>query len=89
MDDGISINIATTALTALGSGGLGALLMHIFGKRPAGKICTDCPEHQRLEERVLELEKNDAKQTALLQSIDERLKTLNTFFMEYLGKVYK
>lgn len=88
MDDGISINIATTALTALGSGGLGALLMHIFGGRKASnKICTDCPEHQRLEERVLELEKNDAKQTALLQSIDERLKTLNTFFMEYIGKM--
>lgn len=81
MDDGVSINVATSAITAIGGGGLGALLMRWFGGGGA--------RTKELEARVVELEKNDARQTTLLQSIDERLKTLNTFFMEYLGKVNK
>ena len=87
MDDGISINVATSVIKVLFGGGVGAALMHWFGgRRRAGKVCEDCPEHQRLAERVNELEKNDAKQTALLESIDRRLETLTKIFMEHNGR---
>lgn len=73
MDDGVSINVATSAITAIGGGGLGALLMRWFGGGARTK---------ELEARVVELEKNDARQTALLESIDRRLETLTKIFME-------
>lgn len=74
MDDGVSINVATSAITAIGGGGLGALLMRWFGGGAA--------RTKELEARVVELEKNDARQTALLESIDRRLETLTKIFME-------
>lgn len=74
MDDGVSINVATNAITAIGGGGLGALLMRWF--------CGSGQRAKELEARVVELEKNDARQTALLESIDRRLETLTKIFMD-------
>ena len=53
MDDGVSINVATNAITAIGGGGLGALLMRWF--------CGSGQRAKELEARVVELEKNDAR----------------------------
>lgn len=83
MDDGISINVASTAITALGSGGVGALLMHIFG---GGRKKSATDDH---EKRIRTLELNDARQTTLLESIDERLKQMNDIFTKILTREAK
>ena len=100
MDDGVSINVATSAITAVGGGGLGALLVRWFGWFGGGQRTKELEARikelekddarQRtkdLEARVNELEKNDARQTALLESIDKRLETLTRIFMEAHGGV--
>lgn len=81
LEDGISINIATSVITALSGGGIGAVLMHFFGGRrqkPA-RDCANCPAHHELERRVVELEKDGARQAGILESIDKRLAQLNDF----------